>query len=188
MVHLSPPDRHGFCSLGTSVDVAKAAVDSAQTIIAQINQQMPRVHGDDFIHLDNIDRWIEVNEALPEATRSPVTEIEKRIGQLAASLIENGSSLQVGIGSVPDAVLSELMGHKNLGLHSEMWSDGALDLLLSGTIDNSQNIVHPGKSVSTFIFGSRRVYDYIHDNPSAIQLEASYVNSANVIVCSPILK
>jgi 4-hydroxybutyrate CoA-transferase len=185
LVHVSPPDAHGFCSLGTSVDGAKAAVETAKVVIAQVNSQMPRVHGDGFVHISKFAAWIEVNEELPEVPSKPLSDVALRIGEHVASLVENGSTLQAGIGQVPDACLAALRGHKYLGLHSEMWSDHALSLIESGAIDNSQKRVHPGKCVSTFVTGSRRLYEYIHDNPSVIQLEASYVNLPNVIARNP---
>jgi acyl-CoA hydrolase len=124
-------------------------------------------------------------EELPEVPSKPLSEIARRIGAHVAGLVENGSTLQAGIGQVPDACLAALRGHKYLGLHSEMWSDHALSLIESGAIDNSQKRVHPGKCVSTFVTGSKRLYDFIHDNPSVIQLEASYVNLPNLIARNP---
>ncbi len=185
LVHVSPPDAHGFCSLGTSVDGAKAAVETAKVVIAQVNPRMPRVHGDGFVHISRFAAWIEVDEELPEVPSKPLSEIARRIGAHVAGLVENGSTLQAGIGQVPDACLAALRGHKYLGLHSEMWSDHALSLIESGAIDNSQKRVHPGKCVSTFVTGSKRLYDFIHDNPSVIQLEASYVNLPNLIARNP---
>ena len=185
LVHVSPPDAHGYCTLGTSVDGAKAAVETAKFVIAQVNPKMPRVHGDGFVHISRFTAWIEVDEALPEVPSKPPSEVAIRIGAHVASLVENGSTLQAGIGQVPDACLAALRHHKHLGLHSEMWSDHALSLIESGAIDNSRKRVHPGKSVSTFVTGSRRLYEYIHDNPSVIQLEASYVNLPNVIARNP---
>lgn len=185
LVHVSPPDQHGFCSLGTSVDVAKAAVDHADLVLAQINPRMPRVHGDGLIHISNIDHYVEVDEPLYEPKREPLSEVSLAVGRNVASLVEDGATLQVGIGSIPDAVLASLTGHRHLGLHSEMWSDGALALLQSGVIDNSKKAVHPGKAVSGFIMGSRAVYDFIHDNPSVTQLVIDYVNQPNVIARNP---
>lgn len=185
LVHVSPPDRHGFCSLGTSVDVAKAAVDHADLVLAQINPRMPRVHGDGIIHISNIDHYVEVDEPLFEAKPHPLSETARAVGKNVASLVEDGATLQVGIGAIPDAVLAALSGHRNLGLHSEMWSDGALALIQAGVIDNSKKAVHPGKSVSGFIMGSQAVYDFIHDNPSVTQLVIDYVNQPIVIARNP---
>lgn len=181
MLHLSPPDQHGFCSLGTSVDVARAAFDSANVVIAQINAQMPRVHGDGFIHIDELDDHIEIDTPLFEPKIPPLTDQDKGIAANVSGLIEDGACLQVGIGAIPNAVLQLLKGRKNLGVHTEMWSDGMLNLIESGAVDNSQKSVHPGKTVSGFILGSRKVYDYIHDNPSVVQLGIDYINNPNVI-------
>jgi len=181
LLHLSPPDQHGYCTLGTSVDIAKSAFDTAEIVVAQINKQMPRVHGDGFIHIHDLDAYIEVDVPLLEPKRHQVSGIEQTIGRHVASLIEDGACLQVGIGSIPDAVLEQLSSHKNLGIHSEMWSDGVLSLLKSGVVNNSKKNVHPGKTVSSFVSGSRAVYDFINDNPSVIQLPSDYVNNPNVI-------
>lgn len=185
LVHVSPPDAHGFCSLGTSVDVAHAAVESARVVIAQVNPKMPRVHGDGFVHISKFDRWIEVDDALPEVRPAAPSAEETRIGSLVASLIEDGSTLQVGIGSIPDAVLASLRDHRYLGIHTEMWSDGALALIRSGAVDNSRKRIHPGKSVSGFLMGSQALYDFVHDNPSVVQLDIGYVNSPNNIARNP---
>lgn len=181
LLHLSPPDKNGFCSLGVSVDVARAAFEAAKLVIAQINPQMPRVHGDGFIHIDELDFYVEVGAPLfepKEADSDPVAEI---IGKNVASLIEDGSCLQVGIGTIPNAVLGALHDRRRLGIHSEMWSDGVLELIKAGVVDNSRKKVHCGKTVSGFIIGSRAVYDFIDDNPSVIQLGIDYVNNPDVI-------
>lgn len=185
LVHVSPPDAHGFCSLGVSVDVARAAVENAKIVIAQINPRMPRVHGDAFIPRSRIHFAVEVDEPLHEAKRPALSSIEKKIGENAASLIEDGSTLQMGIGSIPDAVLSALTDRRNLGIHTEMWSEGALNLIQAGVVDNSRKAVHPGKTVSAFILGTKRVYDFIHDNPSVVQFETDYVNMPNTIARNP---
>jgi acyl-CoA hydrolase len=185
LLHLSPPDAHGYCTLGTSVDVARAAFESAEIVLAQVNRRMPRVHGDGFIHVSEIDGLVEVDEPLPE-TRVGETEAEARtIGKYAAEIIEDGACLQIGIGSIPNAVLQALSGHRHLGIHSEMWSDGALELIRRGVVDNSRKTVHPGKTVSGFVVGSRAVYDFIHDNPSVIQLGVDYVNNPAIIARNP---
>jgi len=185
LLHISPPDRAGFCSLGVSVDVAKAAADCAKLLIAQVNPQMPRVHGDGQIHVSRFHALVDVDEALPEVKIPSPGESEKSIARFVAGLIDNGSTLQMGIGSIPNAVLSELGQHQDLGLHTEMWSDGALPLLEKGVISNAQKSVHRGKSVSGFVMGSRKVYDFIDDNPSVIQLEMDYVNNPNLIARNP---
>ena len=181
LLHLSPPDRHGYCTLGTSVDVARAAFEAAGVVLAQINPQMPRVHGDGFIHIDDVDHFIEVDVPLPQPKLRELSAEERAIGSNVASLIEDGSCLQIGIGAIPDAVLGALKDHRKLGVHSEMWSDGVLALIKAGAIDNSQKRVHPGKCVSGFIIGSKAVYDHIHDNPATVQLGIDYVNNPTII-------
>lgn len=185
LIHVSPPDAHGYCTLGASVDVARAAVESAALVIAQVNPRMPRVHGDGFVHLDEIDFHVEVDTPLPEVPSHTLSEAEVRIGQHAAGIIEDGATLQMGIGAVPDAVLAALRGHRHLGIHTEMWSDGALDLIESGAVDNSRKKVHAGKTVSGFLMGSQRLYDFVHDNPAVVQLDIGYVNNPAVIARNP---
>lgn len=185
LIQVSPPDQHGYCSLGTSVEATKAAIETASLVIAQINDQMPRTHGDGIVHLNQIHHAVRVSTPIFQTTPSELTEVERKIGDFAAQLIDNGSTLQMGIGSIPDAVVQALHGHKNLGIHTEMWTDGALDLILKGVVDNSKKRIHPGKTVSTFIMGSKKVYDFINDNPSVIQLDASYVNHPAVIARNP---
>lgn len=185
LIQVSPPDQHGICSLGTSVDVTRAAVESAKLVLAEINPRMPRMHGDGFISIDDIDAWIEIDVPLPEVPRSRVTDIEARIGRFVGERIEDGSTLQIGIGAVPDAVLAALKDHKHLGIHTEMWSDGALDLIRCGAVDNSRKCVHPGKTVSAFMTGSQALYDFAHDNPTVVQLDVSYVNDVRVISRNP---
>lgn len=185
LIHVSPPDDHGYCTLGTSVDIARAAVEVAKIVIAQINPNMPRVHGDGFIHISEIDRFIEVDDPLPEHKPRPLREDEKAIGRHAASLIEDGATLQTGIGAIPDAVLASLTDRRHLGVHTEMWTDGMLKLLQSGAIDNSQKKVHPGKVVSGFMMGTQNLYRYVNDNPSVVQLDIGYVNDPSVIRRNP---
>ncbi len=185
LIHVSPPDAHGFVSLGTSVDVARAAVDSAPIVIAQVNENMPRVLGDGLVHISKITAMVKTDAPIYEAKPTELTPEEIQIGRNVAELIEDGATLQAGIGAVPDAVLKSLKNHKNLGLHTEMWSDGALELLECGAIDNTKKLKHIGKSVSGFVIGSRRLYDYIDDNPSVAQLDIAYVNSPTVIARNP---
>jgi 4-hydroxybutyrate CoA-transferase len=185
LISLSSPDSHGYCSLGPSVDVARAAVDAAGLVIAQVNRRLPRTHGAGMLHLSQVDAWTEVDEPLPEASITPIDSEEKRIGELIAELVEDGSTLQAGIGAIPDAALVALGGHKHLGLHSEMWSDRALDLIEKGVIDNSRKAVHPGISVASFCVGSSRVYRAIHDHPCFSFLPADYVNSSTTIARNP---
>ncbi len=181
LIHVSPPDKHGFCSLGTSVDIARAAVETADLVIAQANPNMPRTHGDGIIHVSQIDHLIEVKEPLYEHLARELNPVEQAIGRNVASLIPDGACLQIGVGTIPDAVLSSLTGHKNLGIHTEIWSDGALNLILKEVITNSQKSIHPGKTVSSFVVGSKKLFDYIHDNPSTVFLEAAYVNNPQII-------
>jgi acyl-CoA hydrolase len=185
LIQVSPPDAHGCCSLGTSVDVTRAAVECAPIVIAEINRQMPRVHGDGFVHVDDIDSFIEVDAPLPEASSDAPDEVEVAIGKNVASLVEDGATLQMGIGAVPNAVLAALANHKHLGIHTEMFSDGALPLIERGVVDNSLKAVHPGKTVSGFVLGSRALYDFIDDNPTVALLDIAYVNNPDVIARNP---
>jgi acyl-CoA hydrolase len=186
LIHVSTPDKHGYCSLGVSVDIARSAVKNARYVIAQVNPQMPRTHGDGLIHIKEINAMVEVNEALPEVNYSnKITDCETAIGKHIANLIEDGSTLQMGIGTIPDAVLQQLHSHKNLGVHTEMFSDGIIDLVESGVINNSQKKKHRRKVATTFAVGTRRLYDFIDDNPLFNFLEADYVNDGYVIRKNP---
>ena len=185
LIHVSPPDRHGFCTLGTSVDIARAAVDTAPIIIAQINPQMPRINGDGFIHISKIKYAIEVDLPILEQSPPAITEVERKIGGYIASLIEDGATLQTGIGKIPNAVLEELKNHKDLGIHTEVWTDALLPLIESGVINNSKKIIHPGKMVSSFVIGTRKLYDVIHDNPTVVQLDISFANNPEIIGRNP---
>jgi len=185
LVTVSPPDKHGYCSLGISVDISKAAVDSAKIVIAQVNKMMPRTHGDGLIHVDEIDFLVEKDQPLPEITQHPITEVERQIGMHVASLIEDGATLQMGIGAIPNAVLSCLGNHKNIGIHTEMFSDGIMELVKSGIINGHNKTKHPGSIVSSFIMGSRALYDFVDDNPSIQVLNAEYVNNTDVIRKNP---
>jgi acyl-CoA hydrolase len=186
LLHLSPPDKHGFCSLGTSVDVSKSATKHAKIIIAQINPNMPRTHGDGFIHVDKIDAMIQVNDLLPQVRYSDrISSAEQTIGQLIAGLVEDGSTLQMGIGAIPDAVLHSLGHAKDLGIHTEMFSDGVIDLLQKGVVTNARKKKHRGKVVSAFAIGTDRLYQFIDDNPGFAFLEADYVNDTRVIRANP---
>jgi 4-hydroxybutyrate CoA-transferase len=185
LIQVSPPDKHGFVSLGVSVDVAKAAVETAKVVIAQINPRMPRVHGDGFIHVDNIHFAIEKEEELYSPKKVAPTQEELMIGKHIASIVEDGATLQLGIGSIPNAVCQYLKGHKHLGLHTEMWSDGAFELLKAGIIDNSKKKFHRFKTTSAFVIGSRELYDYIDDNMSVLNLDVAYVNSPITVMRNP---
>jgi 4-hydroxybutyrate CoA-transferase len=185
LIQVSPPDAHGFCSLGVSVDVSRAAVQSAKKVIAQVNPQMPRTHGDALISVNQIDAWVLAEDALPQIKVHPPTETERAIGKHCAELVEDGATLQMGIGAIPDAVLAELMNHRDLGVHSEMFSDGVIELVERGVITNEKKVTHPGKIVAGFVMGTRRLYDFIDDNPSVLLLDSAYVNDTHVIRRNP---
>ncbi|MEY4617035.1 MAG: hypothetical protein RJB66_1995 [Pseudomonadota bacterium] len=181
LIHVSPPDQHGYCTLGTSVDVTRAAVDSAPIVIAQVNPRMPRVHGDGVISIDEIHHLVEVDEPIPESVLPVLSAAEEKIGKNIAEIIDDGATLQMGIGAIPNAVLKFLNNHKDLGMHTEMWSDGALELIEKGIINNRKKKIHPHKNISTFLFGSQKLYSFIDDNPAVIQLDVAYVNNPAVI-------
>lgn len=186
LIHVSPPDHQGYCSLGVSVDISLAAVKSARLVIAQVNPLMPRTHGDGFLHTSEINRWVESGDELPEVIYSKeITEVERNIGKHCASLIEDGATIQMGIGSIPDAVMSQLDHHKDLGVHTEMFSDGVVNLLKKGVITNKYKKKHRRKVISTFAVGSRMLYDFVDDNPLFAFLESDYVNDAYVISKNP---
>lgn len=185
LVHVSPPDRHGYCSLGVSVDIARAAVDSAAVVIAQVNPRMPRSHGDGLVHHKRFAAAVAVDTPLPAHEPLEVGPMEQEIGRHCAALIEDGSTLQMGIGAIPDAVLGALGGHRELGVHTEMFADGVLALVERGVITGRHKKVHPGKVVAGFVVGSRRVYDFLDDNPEVAMLDIAYVNDPNVIRRNP---
>ncbi len=186
LIHVSPPDRHGYCSLGTSVDTVRAAIAAARYVIAQVNPRMPRTHGDGIIAVSAIDALVETDEALPEVIYGKVHDpATQAIGRYIAALIEDGSTLQMGIGAIPDAVLSCLGGHKGLGIHTEMFSDGVIPLVKSGVITNEYKTKHRGKTVTGFVLGSRALYDFVDDNPQVAFLDIDYVNDTRVIRSNP---
>lgn len=186
LVQVSPPDKHGYCSLGVSVDVARSAVNTATHIIAQVNPRVPRTHGDSLVHTKRFTAMVYHEEELPEVDYgTKVREDELKIGKLIAGLIEDGSTLQMGIGTIPDAVLRSLHSHKNLGVHTEMCSDGIIDLFDNDVINNSQKRIHPNKTVTGFAVGTRRLYDYVDDNPAFVFLDIDYVNDPHVIRRNP---
>ncbi len=186
LVQVSPPDQHGYCSLGVSVDVARSAVNTATHIIAQVNPKVPRTHGDSLVHTKRFTAMVYHEEDLPEVDYgTKVREDELKIGQLIAGLIEDGSTLQMGIGTIPDAVLRSLHSHKNLGVHTEMCSDGIIDLFDNDVINNSKKRIHPNKTVTGFAVGTRRLYDYVDDNPAFVFLDIDYVNDPHVIRRNP---
>jgi 4-hydroxybutyrate CoA-transferase len=164
LLQLSPPDIHGLCSLGTSVDTAKAAADSADIIIAEINEQMPRTLGNSVVPFDRIKAFIHTNRPLVQHAMDLETAVEARIGEQIAELVEDGSTLQVGIGAIPNSVLARLRAKNDLGIHTEMFSDGVVDLMQSGAVTNRLKSVHPGRSVTSFVAGTRRLFDFVHNN------------------------
>ena len=185
LIQVSPPDKHGYCSLGVSVEATLAAIDNASHVIAQVNPKMPRVLGDGVIHLSEFDTFIEHEEAIPELVLGEPNEIETKIANHIAGIIDDGSTLQMGIGNIPNAVLSKLGNHKNLGLHTEMFSDGVIDLILNDVINGNEKGINPGRALGTFLMGTKRLYDYVDDNPF-IELQTSdYVNDVNVIMQNP---
>lgn len=182
LIHVSLPDKHGYCSLGVSVEATLAAIDNADIVIAQANKQMPRTHGDGIIHHSEIDLFVEVDEPLPEVPPGNISPVEQKIGNYIAELVEDGSTLQMGIGAIPNAVLTKLHNHKSLGLHTEMFSDGVIDLILKDVINGNEKTVNPGRALATFLMGSKRLYDYVDDNPFIEMRASDYVNSVGVIM------
>jgi len=176
MIQVSPPDRHGYCSLGVSIEATLAAIDNAKHVIAQVNSKMPRTHGEGLIHISELDTFVEIEEDLHEMYMPEPTDIEDKIGNHVAGLIEDGSTLQMGIGVIPNAVLKRLTYHKNLGLHTEMFSDGVIDLILKDVINSNFKGIDRGRAVATFLMGSKRLYDYVDDNPFVEMRSADYVN------------
>lgn len=185
LIHVSVPDKHGYCSLGVSIEATLAAIENAKLVIAQVNPQMPRTHGDGIIHYSEIDLFVECDEPIPVHEMPASTALENKIGDYVASLIDDRSTLQMGVGVIPNAVLSRLTNHKNLGLHTEMFSDGVIDLILKDVINGNYKAINPGRALATFLMGSKRLYDYVDDNPF-VELRASdYVNDVSIIKQNP---
>ena len=185
LLNVSPPDKHGFCTLGVSIDVARAAFETAKCVIAQVNPQMPRTQGDALIHVSNIDSLVELDEPLYEVPIPHMTDADIAIGKHIAGLIDDGATLQMGIGSIPNAVLAALGDHKDLGVHTEMFSDGVIPLVEKGVINGRRKIKHPGRMVAGFVMGTRKLYDFIDDNPQVLMLDIAYVNDTSVIRRNP---
>ncbi len=185
MIQVSPPDEHGFVSMGTSVDATLAAVEVADTVIAVINPNVPRAFGDALIHMDMIDIFVEDDTPLEPAHFSQPDEIETAIGKHCAALIEDGATLQMGIGAIPNAVLAQLGNHKNLGIHTEMFADGVLPLVEKGVINGANKAIDTGKMVATFLMGSQAVYDFIHNNPEVLMMDVGYTNDPFIIAKNP---
>ncbi len=181
MIQVSPPDNHGYCSLGVTIGATLAAIDAAKHVIAQINPQMPRTHGAGIIHISELDTFVEVNDPIIEHHVTIPTEVEHKIGGHIANLIEDRSTLQMGVGNIPNAVLTRLGNHKDLGLHTEMFSDGVIDLILKDVINGNYKKVSRGRAMATFLMGSKRLYDYVDDNPFIEMREADFVNDVNII-------
>ena len=181
MIQVSTPDKHGYVSLGTSVDATLAAVETARTVIAVVNKHVPRSFGDAMIHSSKIDLFVQDDTPLEEAHFTEPNEIETRIGKHCAALIEDGATLQMGIGAIPNAVLAQLGNHKNLGIHTEMFADGVLPLVEKGVINGEAKNIDKGKMVSTFLMGSQRVYDFIDDNPGVLMMDVGYTNDPYII-------
>lgn len=184
-IHVSPPDIHGYCSLGVSVEASLAAIENAKTVIAQVNPQMPRTFGDGILHVSEIDYLVEVDTPIYGHEMEKVTPLEDKIGTFVASLIEDKSTLQMGIGSIPNAALTKLTNHKDLGLHTEMFSDGVIDLIQSGVINCNYKGTTRGRALATFLVGSKRLYDFVHDNPFIEMKESSAVNDTARIRKNP---
>ncbi|GAA4240672.1 acetyl-CoA hydrolase/transferase family protein [Winogradskyella damuponensis] len=185
LIQVSVPDRHGYCSLGVSVEASLAAIDNAKCVIAQVNPQMPRTHGAGIIHMTEIDYFVESDEALPVHHMAEPNAIESKIGDYVAGLVEDRSTLQMGIGSIPNAVLTRLTNHKDLGLHTEMFSDGVIDLILNDVINGNYKKINRGRSLATFLIGSKRLYDYVDDNPFVEMRASNYTNNAAYIKQNP---
>lgn len=176
LIAVSPPDSHGFCSFGVEVGTTKPAAEEARIVIAEINPRMPRTHGDSFIHVSRLHHIVEVDYQLPEAPQGGSTEKHLKVGEYIAELIPNGATLQMGIGSIPDAVLKNLGSHRDLGVHTELFSDGIIELVETGVITCSRKTFHPGKIVAGFLFGTQRLYDFVHNNPLIEMHPTNYVN------------
>jgi acyl-CoA hydrolase len=186
LIQVSPPDAHGYCTLGTSVDIALSAVQTAKHIIAQVNPKMPRTHGDGFIHVNKINALVFHESELPQVDySSKVSAAAVKVGENVASLIEDGACLQMGIGTIPDQVLKNLMDHKNLGIHTEMLSDGIIPLMEKGVINNSKKKIGVDRAVTGFLVGTRKLYDFVDDNPEIRVMDIAIVNDTSIIRKNP---
>ena len=181
LLQVSPPDTHGFCSLGVDVSITLTAARQAKFVVAQVNDHMPRTFGDSFIHLSDLDAIVEASRPLCESKPIEITDVHHAIGKHVASLIEDGCTLQLGIGGIPDAVLLELTGHKDLGIHTEMLSDSAVPLIEAGVINGSRKTVHRGKIVTSFVLGSKKFFDFVDNNPEFEFHPSAYTNDPWVI-------
>lgn len=181
LIQVSPPDAHGFCSFGVEVGVTKPAAEAAKLVIAEINPRMPRVLGDSFIHVSQIDMLVEVDYPLPEAHFKAISPEQERIGEYIAEMIPNEATLQLGIGAIPNAVLHKLDDKQHLGIHTELFSDGVIELVEKGVITNQRKSLHPGKTIAGFLFGSQKLYDFVHDNAMIELRPTNYVNDPFII-------
>jgi len=181
LIHVSPPDEHGFCSFGIEVGVTKTAAQSARIVIAEVNPNMPRTLGDSFIHISKITHIVPVEYQLPETPMGDPSDLARKIALNIARLVPDGATLQMGIGGIPDAVLRELTGHKHLGVHTEMFSDGIIRLVESGVIDGEMKSLHPGKIIAGFMLGTKKLYGFVHDNPVIELHPTEYVNDPFII-------
>ncbi|APM41307.1 acetyl-CoA hydrolase/transferase family protein [Clostridium kluyveri] len=182
LIQVSEPDKYGYCSFGVSNDYTKPAAESAKLVIAEVNKNMPRTLGDSFIHVSDIDYIVEASHPLLELQPPKLGDVEKAIGENCASLIEDGATLQLGIGAIPDAVLLFLKNKKNLGIHSEMISDGVMELVKAGVVNNKKKTLHTGKIVVTFLMGTKKLYDFVNNNPMVETYSVDYVNNPLVIM------
>ncbi len=185
LIQVSTPDKHGYCSLGVSVEAILAVIANAKHVIAHINDQMPRVHGEGLIHISELDTFVEESAPIHEFHMPTPSKIESTIGDYIAELIEDRSTLQMGIGSIPNAVLSRLGNHRDLGLHTEMFSDGVIDLILKDVINGNYKGINAGRALTTFLGGSKRLYDYVDDNPFIEMRSCDYTNSVSNIRQNP---
>jgi acyl-CoA hydrolase len=181
LLQLSPPDKHGFCTLGTSADTAVAAARSARFRVAEINEQMPRTHGNTLVHIDSLTAFIHTNRAIFAHDPAEPDDVENAIGAHIAPLVPDGATLQMGIGAIPGAVLARLFDRRDLGVHTEMFTDRVIDLVEAGAITNLKKRVHPGRITTAFVVGSRRLYDFVDDNPFVEFYSADHTNDTSVI-------
>ncbi len=181
LIQTSLPDDHGYMSLGISVDIVKAAVESASLVIAQVNSYMPRVHGETFINIKNVDFIVSYDKPLLEFEASVPDDIAQRIGTYVSRIIQDGDTIQVGYGTIPNAIMSHLNNKKNLGIHTELLTDGVIELMKNGVVDNTRKELNKGKTVAAFCMGRKETYEYLHDNPSIEFRPVSYTNNPLVI-------
>ncbi|MEO9964908.1 MAG: acetyl-CoA hydrolase/transferase C-terminal domain-containing protein [Reichenbachiella sp.] len=185
LVQISPPDKHGYCSLGVSVDATHTAVSCAKLVIAQVNKNMPRTYGDGMMHISNFDYLVEHDCPIHTVEVPEPTSVERRIGSYVAGMVDNGATLQMGIGAIPNAVLASLTNHKKLGIHTEMFSDGVIPLVEKGIITGELKKLYPERIVSAFIMGTQKLYDFVDDNPGVMMMDVSFTNDVSVIRKNP---